>query len=130
MYFTNWRLTKYGSPAIDLVYFIFMCTDKTIRDRHYDSLISVYYKALREHLERLGGDANRQFPMTALLRQLKLFGRFGLATCLLTIPLEFERKEQEAFTRTPSAKRQSFIERSPKSQISGIIRDAVKLGFL
>lgn len=48
-----------------------------MRAKHYDELLSTYHKSLKDLLDHLGGDS-RQFPFTALLRQLKKFGKYGI----------------------------------------------------
>ncbi|KAK9686356.1 Ecdysteroid kinase-like family [Popillia japonica] len=39
----DWQLSRYGSPALDLSYFIFTCTDHALRAKHYDNMIKFYY---------------------------------------------------------------------------------------
>lgn len=123
---------------MDLVHFIFNCTDKHLRSQHFDTLIQVYYTALREHLELLGGDANRQFPMTALLRQFKLFGKFGFCTALHLQPMlagdnaksiDREKIKEDILRKDPQYASESPVE-IYNYRMSAIIRDSIKLGYL
>lgn len=49
-----------------------------MRAKHYDELLKIYHNALLELLSSLGGDAEKQFPFSALLDQMKKFGKFGV----------------------------------------------------
>lgn len=42
----------YASPALDLLNFIYRCTDKELRDNHYDELVKAYYLSCSQHLQR------------------------------------------------------------------------------
>lgn len=42
----------YASPVLDLLDFIYRCTDKNLRDRHYDEFIKAYYSSCCQHLQR------------------------------------------------------------------------------
>ena len=83
----DWQVTRYCSPALDLVYFLFICTDGALRAKHYDEFLNLYHRSLKDTLDHLGGDTMSQFPFTALLRQLKQFGKFGIVLSTLLIPL-------------------------------------------
>lgn len=83
----DWQITRYASPVIDVLYFIFMSSDKPLRDQHFDHLIQAYHNSLREQLELLGSDVNVLFPFTALIRQIKQFGACVLGICLSAIPM-------------------------------------------
>lgn len=83
----DWQCTRYASPVLDIVYMIFLCTDAPLRARHYDDLIQAYHHSLRAQLERLNADVNELFPFTAMLRQLKTFGRYVLAAAIIVVPM-------------------------------------------
>uniref|UniRef100_A0A8D8FJY4 (northern house mosquito) hypothetical protein n=1 Tax=Culex pipiens TaxID=7175 RepID=A0A8D8FJY4_CULPI len=68
---TDWQASRYASPLLDLGYFFFICTSGQFRREHLDELLQHYHGALRDLLDRLGGDTARQFPFTALLRLVK-----------------------------------------------------------
>uniref|UniRef100_A0A182T410 CHK kinase-like domain-containing protein n=1 Tax=Anopheles maculatus TaxID=74869 RepID=A0A182T410_9DIPT len=83
----DWQLSRYGSPVLDLVYFIFNCTDEELRSHSYQRLLSIYYNSLSEHLRNLGGNVERQFPRSAFRDQLKQFGRYGLLMSMMVLPI-------------------------------------------
>lgn len=83
----DFQTSRYVSPALDLSYFLFSSIDKKLRDRHYQDLILVYHNTVVDTLLRCGVvDVEHVFPLSALLDQLKRFGRFGIAMALMALP--------------------------------------------
>ncbi|XP_055636018.1 uncharacterized protein LOC129775364 [Toxorhynchites rutilus septentrionalis] len=138
----DWQICRYVSPVLDLVYFIFSCTDGELRRKHYDELIRIYYGSLKELLDRLGGDATRQFPFTALLRQLKACGKFGLLMAIFIVPLLcIENKDlpdldaqAEKFKETQQLEMPFVIneqsEAKYRKRMSDVLRDVIRFGYL
>ena len=50
--FLDWQTTRHASPIIDIVYFMFCCTTKELRDAHYDDFLKVYHNSLSAHVRR------------------------------------------------------------------------------
>lgn len=50
--FLDFQKMIYGSPALDLLDFIYRCTDKDLRDKYYEEFIKVYYSSCSQHLQR------------------------------------------------------------------------------
>lgn len=78
---------RYCSPVCDLVYYIFCCTTKELRDKHYEDFLNVYHSTLTEFLKRLGSDPEKLFPREAFDDHLKRFGRFGLTMAAMVLPI-------------------------------------------
>lgn len=89
----DWQISRYCSPILDFVYFTFICTDRELRAKHFDEMISIYHRSLKELLDHMGGDVASQFPFTSLLRQLKKFGKFGVITAIFILPTIQSKKE-------------------------------------
>ncbi|XP_052863950.1 uncharacterized protein LOC128270579 [Anopheles cruzii] len=70
---TDWQSSRYASPVLDLCYFFFISTSEQFRREHMDECLRCYHSALAGLLEKLGGDASKQFPLTTLLRLMKPF---------------------------------------------------------
>jgi hypothetical protein len=82
-------VTRYCSPAIDLIYFLAVCTDGPTRANHYNELLNLYYDTFETTLNNhLGGDAARQFPKPEFLRQVKRYGKFGIVMATLLIAMQ------------------------------------------
>jgi hypothetical protein len=80
--------------VIDLIHFILVCTDGDLRAKHYDELLKLYHRSLKDTLDHLGGDTMTQFPFTAFLRQLKQVGKFGVLIALFMIPMMTTSSDQ------------------------------------
>ena len=137
----DWQTSRYSTPVLDLLYYIFSSTDIKMREQSYDNFIQIYHKSLTSYLDRLGGDASRQFPMTALLRQLKTYGQFALGITIFLIPLLCDEDNTnidiEQFTdemkKDPKLIEQIIIEQNHTKyniRMNGIIRDIIRLGYL
>lgn len=48
----DWQASRYSTPIADIVYFIFCCTTKELRDAHYDNFLNVYHQSLSTHIRR------------------------------------------------------------------------------
>lgn len=141
--FLDWQCSRYSSPILDIVYFLFLCTDSELRARYFDDLVQFYHHSLRAQLERLGCDVNELFPFTTMLRHLRQLGRFALTISLFAVPMlcmdnedlpdmeevmksindnKFEDNEQ-VFAVTKKSKSKYDI------RMSGILRDMNKRGF-
>ncbi|EAT35123.1 AAEL012688-PA [Aedes aegypti] len=138
----DWQICRYVSPALDLLYFIFGCTDEAFRRQHYDEMIRIYYDSLKQLLEKLGGDPSRQFPYTALLRQLKACGKFGILMAMFMVPMlcidnqDLPDMDQLAEKHLDSQEFDaSFIhdvksEDKYKTRMAAVIRDLIRYGYL
>ncbi|XP_055715421.1 uncharacterized protein LOC129809525 [Phlebotomus papatasi] len=84
----DWQMSRYASPVLDMIYFTFTCTNKSFRDQHLHACLNLYYDSFAELLQKLGGDASRQFPKSVLEEHLKKFMKFGMAMSTFTTPLD------------------------------------------
>lgn len=50
--FIDWQIARYASPVLDIVHFLFNCTTKQMRDKHYDNLLKIYHETLSYHILR------------------------------------------------------------------------------
>ncbi|XP_055614509.1 uncharacterized protein LOC129760857 [Uranotaenia lowii] len=139
----DWQICRYVSPTLDLLYFLFCCTDEQFRRQYYDEMIRTYYASLKELLGKLGGDATRQFPYTALLRQLRQFGRFGVMMAAFIVPLLCIEnadlpdldEQAERFKETQEMDMSEFqtkgnSEEKYRQRMGGVLRDAIRYGYL
>ena len=129
----NWLNCCYCSPVLDLLYYIFNSTDQKTRFEHYNNFIHIYYNSLATLLRKLGGDASRQFPISALQNQLKLFGKYGIGSAVFLITMQcnnaivpyIEPDTHNAGDLVDDTNIFKYNER-----MSSIIRDTFNLGYL
>lgn len=92
--FLDWQISRYASPAVDVLYQIFSSTRKELRDRHYTNLLCVYYTALSETVCKLGSDPEKLFRYSDLMDQLKSHGKFALFMGVMLIPIVLAKPDE------------------------------------
>ncbi|XP_019548007.2 uncharacterized protein LOC109418299 [Aedes albopictus] len=130
----DWQLARYVSPALDVLYFLFCCTDDTFREKHFDEMLEIYHSSLTTFLEQVGSDPQELFPFTALQTQLKSFGKFAVIMAAFDVPILCTDPAEmpdlnggdlaEGFAASPEAQLRYA------GRMGGIIRDAVRYGYL
>uniref|UniRef100_A0A182JA39 CHK kinase-like domain-containing protein n=1 Tax=Anopheles atroparvus TaxID=41427 RepID=A0A182JA39_ANOAO len=144
----DWQLSRYGSPVLDLVYFIFNCTDEEFRAHSYQRLLSIYYNSLSEHLHNLGGNVDELYPRSAFRDQLKRFGRYGFLMSLMVLPIictpndelpdtdetmEAMMKDLTNGTENEKGMVYGTTEKAAvryRKRMSGAIRDVIRFGYI
>ena len=121
------------------MYFIFVCTDSAMRAKHYDELLGIYHKSLKELLHQMGGDVMSQFPFTAFLRQLKAFGKFGITMGVFLIPMittknedlpDMDKMAEGIKNKDTSSMADFMTNKSSDARLAAAITDAAKYGYL
>ncbi|XP_038110789.1 uncharacterized protein LOC6053949 [Culex quinquefasciatus] len=129
----DWQLAKYGSPALDFMHFMFLSTDESFRRNHYDNMLQTYHNALRDHLERLGGDhATERFPLTTLMRLIKTQAKYAVTVAVLHVPLMMAIGGEAAGEENGEEGRGNGegIDGRYQARMSGLLKDAFRLGYL
>lgn len=62
----DFQLARYGSPVLDIAFFIYSCTTEEVRSKHYDELIKAYHTSLSEMIADYGSNPEYLFPFSAL----------------------------------------------------------------
>ncbi|XP_031627331.1 uncharacterized protein LOC116343428 [Contarinia nasturtii] len=83
----DWQTTRHSSPIIDIIYFLFCCTTKELRDNYYEEMLNVYHVNLSTHMRRLGSNPDKLFPFTMLLEHCRKFAKFGLILSTALLPI-------------------------------------------
>ncbi|XP_058455393.1 uncharacterized protein LOC131432859 [Malaya genurostris] len=129
----DWQLARYVSPALDVLYFLFCCTDEAFREQHFDEMLRIYHSSISQILHRLGSDPIELFPFSALQDQLKRFGRFAVIMGAFDIPIlctepadmpALDGDLSEAFASSPEAQQRYA------TRMLGVIHDAIRYGYL
>ncbi|XP_052869551.1 uncharacterized protein LOC128275177 [Anopheles cruzii] len=144
MVLVDWQNVSYVSPAQDIVYFIYSCTDEAFRERYYFEMIDIYYRSLSATLEKLQHDANELFPRSALDEQLRQYGGYGFLMAIFLIPMMCTRNEElpdfeeraHKMQSTDQQLNESFFSTSESShdayttRMRGVVRDCIRYGYL
>lgn len=48
----DWQMARCSSPVLDIVYCIFCCATKELRDEHYDEFLKIYHESLSLHIRK------------------------------------------------------------------------------
>lgn len=48
----DWQFSRYASPVLDLILYLFGSTSKELRDEHYEEFLKIYHQSLSEMLTR------------------------------------------------------------------------------
>lgn len=48
----DWQGSRYSSPVTDIVYYLFSCTTKKLRDAHYEEFLDIYHETLSAHIRK------------------------------------------------------------------------------
>ncbi|XP_026472445.1 uncharacterized protein LOC113376659 [Ctenocephalides felis] len=140
----DWQITRYSSPVTDITYMLFCCTDKYLRDQHYENLMRIYHKSLCSHLEALGSDSNKLFTYEALQEQLKTFSKYSLGMAIYDLPNMIANAEDikdldemaESLDNNDTLTMESFdslnekTEPLYKARMHDVIIDCIKFNYL
>nr|CAD7440376.1 unnamed protein product [Timema bartmani] len=83
----DFQLARFGSPALDLSFFIYACTDQELREAHYEELIKIYHDSLSNFLHEMGLSSEKLFPFKAFKEELAKYSIHGLGLALEAVPL-------------------------------------------
>ena len=133
----DWQLARIGSPALDLSYFIFTCTDKKLRDKYYDKMLKTYHYSLCLHLTMLGSDASL-FPFEALEQEMKSSAVGGLYMSIMVLYLMVS-EVSEIPDWTNATTEEEFAESADyqtkniciyNERATDVVRDFIRKGYL
>lgn len=135
-------MSRFGSPALDILHHIFTSTDQDLRQSDYQNLLRHYHASLSTIVAKLGSDPLKLFTFDDLQRELKRFGAFGfligpmMQQMVMAEPNavrdmteyanDMENKTGDAnFIGEMSAEReQKYVRR-----VNGILEDLVRFGY-
>ncbi|XP_035727994.1 uncharacterized protein LOC118444137 [Vespa mandarinia] len=61
-YLIDFQMVRYCPPAMDVVLSLYLITDRTTRDRHFESLLKIYHDTLKKALKEEGFDIEECLP--------------------------------------------------------------------
>lgn len=139
--FLDWQLSHVASPVLDILYFIYACTDANLRDNHLDQLLKDYYKTLTDFAAELGSDIKKLYPYDVFMAHIEKYGRYGLYTAVMLLPLLTSDADEipdinEVFNDgdvKKAAEAFSFKSKNDEeynTRIRDIIKDMVKRNFI
>ncbi|XP_050500059.1 uncharacterized protein LOC126880304 [Diabrotica virgifera virgifera] len=83
----DWQISQLGSPANDLVNFLFYNGSEKILD-DYEKYLKIYYETLRNNLKEFSCDAEEILPFERLRKMFKNYCGCSLWNCVLIMRLQ------------------------------------------
>lgn len=83
----DFQLARFASPALDISFFIYSCTEQELRENHYDDLLKAYHKSAAELIRSFGLDPEEIFPYSGLMEEMNKFGQFGVGVGIEAVPV-------------------------------------------
>lgn len=94
--FLDFQTCRYGSPALDINYFLYTSTTETVRDRYMDDFMRTYHRSLVRTLRRLG--LNSTMNLTDLRREVDSTSLYGFLAAHLILRDTFVDSDVEGDT--------------------------------
>ncbi|XP_068633538.1 uncharacterized protein [Battus philenor] len=90
----DFQLSRYASPVTDLSYFFYMSTESSFLDKHYDSLINIYYGTLSAVLRQCDLFAEDIYPRGVFQKHLEDYSVYGLVEALISMKIITAESEE------------------------------------
>lgn len=143
----DYQVSQQTSPAADLHYMIFNCTNHATRKKHYYDWLDYYHLQLDRRLAYFGLKTNFVYPRDQLDADMRRFGKISLGQAVIeasvlaretadaakfrdtwnsadTNTLE-ELSEQSRLSATEPETKKKFVEK-----IEGVVDSFIEFGFL
>jgi hypothetical protein len=101
--FLDFQTCRYGSPALDINYFLYTSTTESVRDRYMDDFMRTYYRSLIHTLRQLG--LNSTMNLTDLRREVDSTSLYGFLAAHLILRYTFADSNIEGDADNLFAKR-------------------------
>lgn len=74
----DWQTLGYITPALDVVFNVFLSTDKRLRDSEFHNLVHSYHQTLSQTVKLYGSNAEKLFTFNDLQAEIQRIGQFML----------------------------------------------------
>lgn len=139
----DYQTIAYASPVYDIFHNLFHSTDKALRDKEFDNLLTLYYETLYKTVQMLGSNRDDLFTFVNLKDELKRFGNYAL----IMGPLWILQTQQQAgahemftddmFDKAASEKNEPLLLSNLREsghedyarRINGLLEDVVRMDY-
>lgn len=109
MKFLDWQLARFGSPVLDLSYFLYTSASKeNLNDLM--KLLKVYHDSLRGYLQQFDCSSDYLFPFVELQQHWKKYAKFGLGMAFLVINVMLMEENELPNVSSENQSGENFIE--------------------
>ena len=67
----DFQLARCASPVLDLVFFMYACTDQPLRDEYYHTILKDYYTELVKSIKLFNIDPDVVYPFSVFQKEVK-----------------------------------------------------------
>ncbi|XP_022823921.1 uncharacterized protein LOC111354605 [Spodoptera litura] len=92
----DYQLSKNASPAYDLLYVLFNCTEYETRHKNFYNWLDCYYTQLEKSLSNFGLKANYVYPRDKLDADLMRYGKMMFGWCIVLCSILTVKPEEAA----------------------------------
>ncbi|XP_017493305.1 PREDICTED: uncharacterized protein LOC108381399, partial [Rhagoletis zephyria] len=82
----DFQISRYSSPVLDLVHYLYACTEKSLRDAHFHEFMQIYYDTLAQFIRDYQLDPIVLYPEAVFRQQLRQFGAYGFCMSAFSVP--------------------------------------------
>ncbi|KAF5302543.1 hypothetical protein FQR65_LT00915 [Abscondita terminalis] len=91
--FIDWQASVLSNPCIDIGSFLWISTDKQLRDNYYFDLIDTYYTSFSSFLNEFGEDSEKMYPRAVFEKHLQKYSSFGLLASIWSLAINLLKPE-------------------------------------
>lgn len=82
----DFQISRYSPPILDLVHYLYACTEKPLRDAHFNEFMQIYYDTLAQFIRDYELDPAVLYPEAIFRQQLRQFGVYGYCMSAFAVP--------------------------------------------
>lgn len=105
----DWQLARFGSPVLDLSYFLYTSATKETLD-DLPKLLELYHNSLKEHLKKFSCSSDELFPFLVLQQHWRKFAKFGLGMAFLVVHVMVMDKNELPNVSSETQTGENFID--------------------
>uniref|UniRef100_A0A1A9WRH8 CHK domain-containing protein n=1 Tax=Glossina brevipalpis TaxID=37001 RepID=A0A1A9WRH8_9MUSC len=88
----DFQISRYSVPVLDLIHYLYTCTEKELRDKHFWEFMNTYYEVLAKNLHFYGLNVGHIYPRAIFKQQLRDYGIYGFYIAAFSIPFFISNK--------------------------------------
>uniref|UniRef100_A0A1I8PPI3 CHK kinase-like domain-containing protein n=1 Tax=Stomoxys calcitrans TaxID=35570 RepID=A0A1I8PPI3_STOCA len=82
----DFQLSRYASPILDLVHYLYTSTEGDLRKKYFEELLDTYFEHLKAHISYHNLIIDDIYPKKIFMQQLKDYGIYGFCMAAFSIP--------------------------------------------
>ncbi|XP_046484171.2 uncharacterized protein [Neodiprion pinetum] len=82
----DFQLSRAASPVLDTSFFIYTCTEKSLRDDHYEHLLKTYHDEISRSISLLGSNPEKIYPWDLFRKEVQEYSLHGVNFAIEAVP--------------------------------------------